>query len=103
MKKMKKKSRCSFELFREKFVNTKIATILWSGIANAVSSAALRFGHGFVVPELHRADKTYNSLSPIKLRDAFFAPESYIQLNDVDSLLRGAVSNPVKVGETSVG
>ena len=67
-----------------------------AGVANAVSAAALRFGHTMVVPELKRMDVAYRELSPVRLRDAFFSPEIFVQLDDMDSLVRGAVAAPVK-------
>lgn len=48
------------------------------------------------MPELKRADKLYRDLAPIRLRDSFFTPEIFVQLNDMDSLIRGSVSSPVK-------
>ena len=50
-----------------------------------------------MVPELKRMDKLYRDLSPLRLRDAFFSPEIFVQLNDMDALLRGSLASPVKV------
>jgi hypothetical protein len=49
------------------------------------------------VPEIKRFDKTYRELPALKLRDAFFTPEIFVELNDMDSFLRGTIAQPVKV------
>jgi hypothetical protein len=42
-------------------------------------------------------DQSYRELPALRLRDAFFAPDIFIQLGDMDTLIRGAIASPVKV------
>ncbi len=80
------------------------------GVANEVSAAVMRFGHTLVCSkhnfvdktlqlpaELKRMDQSYRDLPSLRLRDAFFSPDIFIQLGDMDTLIRGAVASPVKV------
>lgn len=70
-----------------------------SGVANAVATAAMRFGHGLMVPLLRRLDSNFESIpeGDILLRDAFFAPHKMLEEGGIDPLLRGAVAAPIKV------
>jgi hypothetical protein len=62
-------------------------------IANVFSTAAYRFGHSMLSPELLRLDNNGNVIEDgnLSLRDAFFAPDE-IQENGIDSLLLGAAN-----------
>jgi len=59
-------------------------------IANIFSTAAYRFGHSMLSPELLRVDASGETIDAgnLALRDAFFAPNQVID-NGIDSLLAG--------------
>ena len=61
------------------------------GIANEFSTAAFRFGHSLLSPELQRLDEHGNWIpeGPISLSSAFFNPAA-LQQTGVEPLLRGA-------------
>lgn len=60
------------------------------GISNLFSTAAYRFGHSMLSPELLRVDEFGNEIAAgnLSLQDAFFAPQQLIE-NGIDSLLSG--------------
>ena len=63
-------------------------------IANIFSTAAYRFGHSLLSPELQRldADGTEAEEGHIALQSAFFRPDELVT-NGIDSILRGATVN----------
>ena len=63
-------------------------------IANVFSTAAYRFGHSLLSPELLRLDADGNVAEEgnIALQSAFFRPDELV-VNGIDSLLRGATVN----------
>lgn len=63
-------------------------------ISNVFATAALRFGHTLIQPQLERLDSSYNSIpqGPLKLRDAFFSPWRLVDEGGVDPLIRGKYS-----------
>lgn len=63
------------------------------GISNAFSTAAYRFGHSMLSPELLRLDGDGNVIDEghLALRDAFFNTAALTELG-IDSLLRGLAS-----------
>lgn len=65
-----------------------------SGISNEFATAAYRFGHSMVSPELLRLDKGGNEVASghLPLREAFFNPGE-IKSYGIDSLLRGLAFN----------
>lgn len=67
------------------------------GIANVFSTAAYRFGHTMLPPELHRLNALghESSAGHIALRDAFFNP-SQITEHGIDSLIRGLARQPAQ-------
>uniref|UniRef100_A0A914UQC9 Pleiotrophin/Midkine C-terminal domain-containing protein n=1 Tax=Plectus sambesii TaxID=2011161 RepID=A0A914UQC9_9BILA len=69
-----------------------------AGVENAVATAAMRFGHGLMVPVLRRLDPNFNPIpeGDVQLRDAFFAPHKLLEEGGIDPLLRGAVAAPTK-------
>jgi hypothetical protein len=64
-----------------------------AGISNIFSTAAYRFGHSMLSPELLRLnnDGSVIEAGNISLRDAFFAPQEIVA-NGIDSILVGAAS-----------
>ncbi len=64
------------------------------GISNEFATAAYRFGHSMVSPDLLRLDGKNNPITVghLPLRDAFFN-SSEIKNNGIDSLLRGLAFN----------
>ena len=73
------------------------------GIANVFSTAAYRFGHSMLSPELLRLDNdgTTSAAGNLALRDAFFAPGEVID-NGIDSLLLGAAVQTAQEIDTLV-
>lgn len=63
------------------------------GISNEFSTAAFRFGHSLLSPELRRTDSTGSAIAqdPIALKDAFFNPAALIATG-IEPLLRGAAT-----------
>jgi len=63
-------------------------------ITNIFSTAAYRLGHSLVSSQLLRLDSDLNPTlgSPLKLQDAFFAPELLPIDGGIESLFRGAAS-----------
>ncbi|MCA9066421.1 MAG: peroxidase, partial [Planctomycetaceae bacterium] len=74
-----------------------------SGIANEFSTAAYRFGHSLLSPQLQQLDSNWQSLpaGPLPLQNAFFNP-SYVTQNGIDALLRGAAVQTAQELDTFV-
>uniref|UniRef100_A0A183CTX7 Peroxidase n=1 Tax=Globodera pallida TaxID=36090 RepID=A0A183CTX7_GLOPA len=68
-------------------------------VSNAFASAAFRFGHTLINPQLERLDKALEPLpqGPLPLHEAFFAPERLLAEGGVDPLLRGLFATPLKM------
>ena len=66
-------------------------------ISNAFSTAAFRFGHTMLSPQLRRLDPMGSSIpaGDLALRDAFFNIQ-WIQDEGVDSILRGLMTQPAQ-------
>ncbi len=62
-------------------------------ISNIFSTAAYRFGHSLLSPELQRLDSSGNVIADgnLALQDAFFSPDELVD-NGIDSLLQGAAT-----------
>ena len=65
-----------------------------AGIANVFSTAAYRFGHTMLSPELQRLDALGNTIvaGPLALSDAFFNPDAILNDGGIDPILRGLAS-----------
>ena len=50
-----------------------------------------------VVSELDRVAVNWTRVDSVKLRDAFFSPDKFVNMKDVDSFLRGMMLQPIKV------
>ncbi|KAL7568559.1 hypothetical protein ACA910_002671 [Epithemia clementina (nom. ined.)] len=73
------------------------------GIANEFSTAAFRFGHTMLSPELHRVGGLGDEHEPIPLMDSFFSP-SKIQQNPVivDQIIHGFCVKPAQSIDTKI-
>ncbi len=62
-----------------------------ASIANIFSTAAYRFGHSMLSPELQRLDQNLNVIPEgnLELRNAFFTPETITDEGGIDPILRG--------------
>jgi len=68
-----------------------------ANVYNEFSTAAFRFGHSLIRPQLARMDNKYNGMSPhIKLRDAFFDSDMLYKPLMVDEILRGLLAEPME-------
>ena len=73
-------------------------------IANVFATAAYRFGHSQIQPLFSRLGPDYItsiSVGPLRLQDAFFAPFQILQGEGIDPLIRGLISTPVKLRQSS--
>ena len=59
-----------------------------AGIANEFSTAAFRFGHTMLSPNLNRVDNNNNIVASLSLQESFFDPDE-VQQNGVDTILKG--------------
>ncbi|KAL3073258.1 hypothetical protein niasHS_000010 [Heterodera schachtii] len=68
-------------------------------VSNAFATAAFRFGHTLISPQLERLDKALRPTpeGPLPLHEAFFAPERLLAEGGVDPLLRGLFGTPLKM------
>ncbi|XP_035230877.1 uncharacterized protein LOC118202791, partial [Stegodyphus dumicola] len=74
-------------------------------IFNEFASAAYRFGHTLLKPMLRRLTAGYKTASgkePIRLRKAFFNPDTLYEKNAIDEVLRGLLSSSVEVFDHSI-
>ncbi|KAK3918578.1 Peroxidasin, partial [Frankliniella fusca] len=69
------------------------------GISNAFATAALRFGHSLINPQLHRLNESYMPIPEghLPLGKAFFSPWRLVVEGGVDPLLRGLIHTPAKL------
>lgn len=68
-------------------------------MSNAFATAAFRFGHTLISPQLERLNKDWDPVpeGPLPLHEAFFAPERLLAEGGVDPLLRGLIGTPLKM------
>ncbi|CAB3400911.1 unnamed protein product [Caenorhabditis bovis] len=68
-------------------------------ISNEFATAALRFAHTLINPQLFRFDKNFTVIKEghIPLHNAFFAPERLVSEGGVDPILRGLFAAPIKL------
>ena len=59
-----------------------------AGIANEFSTAAFRFGHTMLSPNLNRVDNNNNIVASLSLQESFFDPDE-VKQNGVDTILKG--------------
>jgi len=73
-------------------------------ISNVFSTAAYRFGHSALSPELWRLDKKGRMLDvgPLALRDAFFAPARVLEDGGLEPLLRGLAAQPCQEVDVAI-
>ncbi|GBM43257.1 Peroxidasin, partial [Araneus ventricosus] len=68
-------------------------------ISNVFATAALRFGHTLINPELLRLNESFKPIPEgnVPLRKAFFAPFRLLEEGGIDPLMRGLVYAPAKL------
>ena len=68
-------------------------------ISNVFATAALRFGHTLIQPQLQRLNESFQSIpqGPLKLRDAFFSPWRLVEEGGIDPLMRGMFATAAKL------
>ncbi|XP_037074559.1 eosinophil peroxidase-like [Pollicipes pollicipes] len=68
-----------------------------AAVLNEFSTAAFRFGHSLIRPQLRRMDVNFGEKNPhIQLRGSFFNSDMLFDAQMVDDLLRGLVSTPME-------
>lgn len=68
-----------------------------ANIYNEFATAAFRFGHSLVRPNLARMDNRFNGMNPhIALRDGFFNSDMLYHPLMVDELIRGLLGEPME-------
>ena len=75
-----------------------------ASIANAFSTAAYRFGHSALSPNLLRLDADGQEIDagPLALRDAFFRPDRLITEGGLDPVLRGLAAQTCQTIDAKV-
>uniref|UniRef100_A0A183C0G6 Peroxidasin n=1 Tax=Globodera pallida TaxID=36090 RepID=A0A183C0G6_GLOPA len=70
-------------------------------VSNAFASAAFRFGHTLINPQLERLDKALEPLpqGPLPLHEAFFAPERLLAEGGVDPYENDGVFTPLQLAQ----
>ncbi|XP_070796250.1 peroxidasin-like [Pituophis catenifer annectens] len=70
-----------------------------AGILNVFATAAFRFGHTLIHPQLYRLNETFKPIRQghVPLHKAFFSPFRIIQEGGIDPLLRGLFGVPGKM------
>ncbi|XP_076623399.1 peroxidasin [Colletes latitarsis] len=70
-----------------------------ASVSNVFATAALRFGHTLIQPQLERLNEFFQSIpqGPLLLRDAFFAPWRLVEEGGVDPLMRGMFATAAKL------
>ncbi|XP_059477617.1 peroxidasin isoform X1 [Neocloeon triangulifer] len=68
-------------------------------IANAFATAAFRFGHSMINPQLDRLNASFHPIpeGPLPLHRAFFSPWRLVEEGGVDPLMRGMIFSPAKL------
>ncbi|CAG0899298.1 unnamed protein product, partial [Darwinula stevensoni] len=67
------------------------------GALNEFGAAAFRFGHSLIRPQLHRMDQFFNMKEPhIQLRDMFNNPDRLYEVQMLDEIMRGLLSDPIE-------
>ncbi|CAG0881342.1 unnamed protein product [Darwinula stevensoni] len=67
------------------------------GALNEFGAAAFRFGHSLIRPQLHRMDQFFNSRQPsLQLREMFNNPARLLEVQMVDEITRGLLSDPME-------
>lgn len=69
-----------------------------ASISNIFSTAAYRYGHSMLSPELQRLDQNLDVIAEgnLELRDAFFNPEAITDEGGIDPILRGLAKQPAQ-------
>ena len=70
-----------------------------AGISTEFSTAAFRFGHTMLSPELLRVDNDGNLVKSLSLQDSFFDPEE-VRQNGINTLLMGLASQQAQEVDT---
>ena len=74
------------------------------GVANGFATAAYRYGHSLVRPEFARLGPDFEPLpqGPLKLVDAFFSPEQFIESGGTDPIVRGWLVERVQRSDSNI-
>ena len=74
------------------------------GVANGFATAAYRYGHSLVRPEFARLGPDFEPLpqGPLKLVNAFFSPEQFIESGGTDPIVRGWLVERVQRSDSNI-
>ncbi len=72
------------------------------GISNEFSTAAYRYGHSQLSPQLLRVKKQGKEKEPVSLKDAFFSPKLVTKGGGIASLLRGLATQQAQEVDNKV-